>query len=133
MREFIRQQKIENTIARLEEFFIANRRRTVHMSEICEATGVSERTLRVYCREHLGLSPIRYIWLRRMQLARDTLLRAERKTVTVTEVATEYGFWELGRFSVNYRAIFGESPSATLLRPSQAVSSNALAESVQAA
>jgi AraC-like DNA-binding protein len=36
--------------------------------------------------------------------------------VTVTEVASDYGFGELGRFSVQYRALFGESPSASLHR-----------------
>ena len=35
----------------------------------------------------------------------------------VTRVATDHGFWELGRFSVAYRALFGESPSKSLRRP----------------
>jgi AraC-like DNA-binding protein len=32
----------------------------------------------------------------------------------VTDVATELGFLELGRFAVKYRQIFGETPSSTL-------------------
>ena len=63
------------------------------------------------------MGPVRYLWLRRMHLARRSLLRADAGTVNVTTVATEYGFWELGRFSVEYRALFGESPSAALRRP----------------
>jgi len=44
-------------------------------------------------------------------------LRADPATATVTRLATDHGFWELGRFSVAYRALFGESPSESLRRP----------------
>ena len=37
----------------------------------------------------------------------------------VTEIATCFGFAELGRFSVEYRKAFGESPSQTLNRVSR--------------
>jgi AraC-like DNA-binding protein len=65
------------------------------------------------------MSPTRYLWLRRMNLARRALLMADPAMATVTEVATNYGFWELGRFSVAYRSLFGESPSASLRRPAE--------------
>ena len=60
---------------------------------------------------------MRYLALRRMHLVRRALLHAIPSTTTVTRIATDHGFWELGRFSVNYRAMFGETPSATLQRP----------------
>lgn len=60
---------------------------------------------------------ISYLRLRRMHLVRRALLRAAPGSSTVTRIAADYGFWELGRFSIEYRARFGESPSATLRRP----------------
>jgi AraC-like DNA-binding protein len=104
-------------IARFEELLAASQGCPLYLAEICTAIGVSERTLRVCCHDHFGMGPIRYLWLRRMHLARHALMRADSTTSTVTEIATEFGFWELGRFSVAYRALFGETPSASLRRP----------------
>jgi len=51
-----------------------------------------------------------------MHLTRRALLLADPTAATVTEIATAHAFWELGRFAVAYRALFGESPSVTLRR-----------------
>jgi AraC-like DNA-binding protein len=99
---------------RFEELLDARPDEPLYIPEICAAAGVGERSLRAYCQEHLGMSPHRYLWLRRMNLARRALVHADAKTTTVTGIATHYGFGELGRFAVSYRALFGESPSATL-------------------
>jgi AraC-like DNA-binding protein len=103
-------------VTRFEEFLEANPNKPLYLPEICAAINTAERTLRVACEEHLGMGPIRYLALRRMHLARRALLRA-KPSITVTQVATDHGFWELGRFAVAYRALFGESPSETLHRP----------------
>ena len=105
-------------VARLEEFLETRSDEPLYLAEICAAIGVAERTLRAACEEHLGMGPIRYLTLRRMHLARRALLRADPLKATVTQIATDYGFWELGRFSVAYRALFGESPLDSLRLPS---------------
>jgi AraC-like DNA-binding protein len=106
-------------IERFEQLLAANRDRPLYLAEICAATGVSERTLRACCQEHLGMGPMQYLRLRRMHLARHALMLADPAVSTVTEIATGFGFCELGRFSVEYRALFGESPSTSLQRPSE--------------
>jgi AraC-like DNA-binding protein len=104
-------------IDRFEAFLESNPDRPLYLTEICSAIGAAERTLRAACEEHLGMGPIRYLTLRRMHLVRRALLRADPSNTTVTCVVTDHGFWELGRFSVAYRALFGEPPSDTLRRP----------------
>ena len=67
--------------------------------------------------------PCRWSFIRmpdRELLRYGRALRALRdatpEATTVTDIATRFGFWQLGRFSVEYHALFGESPSATLRR-----------------
>jgi AraC-like DNA-binding protein len=102
---------------RLEDTLAAKSGETLYMAELCAAVGATYWTLRDCCLEYLGVSPKRYLWMRRMNLARLALWSADPEKTTVTEIATNYGFWELGRFSVAYRSLFGEPPSAALRRP----------------
>jgi len=87
--------------------------------ELCTVIGASERTLRICCQEQLGVSPKRYLLLRRMHLARRALRESAPMESTVTEVATRYGFWQFGRFAGEYKALFGELPSASLAREAE--------------
>jgi AraC-like DNA-binding protein len=101
---------------RFERVLEENLDRPLYMNEICAAVGVTARTLQLHCQEVLGTSPHRYLWLRRMHQARRALSLANAAATTVTQIATDHGFWELGRFSVAYGRLFGEAPSATLRR-----------------
>jgi AraC-like DNA-binding protein len=88
----------------------------IFIPELCTAIGASERTLRMCCQEHLGVSPKRYLMLRRMHLVRRGLRESAPTATTVTEIATRYGFWQFGRFAGEYKSLFGELPSITLGR-----------------
>ena len=102
---------------RLEEVLTSAPDRPLYMPQLCATVGASYTTLRDCCQDYLGMSPKRYLWLRRMHLVRRALRIADAEKTTVTEIATDYGFWELGRFAVAYRSLFGEVPSAALRRP----------------
>jgi AraC-like DNA-binding protein len=105
-------------MARFEQLLQAQSDEPLYMTDICAGIGVSERTLRQHCQDQLGMSPHRYLWLRRMNLANRALAHTDPAAKTVTEIANDHGFAELGRFAVSYRKLFGESPSVTLRRAS---------------
>ena len=102
------------TMRRFRSFVEDNADRAIYIGEISAAVGVSGRALRACCKEYLGMGATQYLTLRRMHLVRSSLCFNSPTTSTVTEAATCYGFWELGRFSVNYKALFGEHPVQTL-------------------
>jgi AraC-like DNA-binding protein len=89
----------------------------LYIPELCKEIGTSLRTLNACCREHLGMGPKHYLVLRRMHMLRRALRLSNPGETTVTEIATRYGFWQFGRLAVEYRALFGEVPSATLAQP----------------
>jgi AraC-like DNA-binding protein len=86
--------------------------------DLCDAIGVTDRTLRKCCFDFLGMSPSQYIRLRRLNLAHVALQHADPMTSKVSKAAMRYGFSEPGRFAASYRTTFGETPSATLRRAS---------------
>jgi AraC-like DNA-binding protein len=88
----------------------------LYLLEVCKAIGVSERTLRMCCQEQLGMSPKQFLIRRRMNMVRRDLTRASFTVTTVTAIATQYGFWDFGRFAGTYKSLFGELPSAVLAR-----------------
>jgi len=87
---------------------------------LCELIGVTDRTLRSCCAEFIGISPQRYMLLRRLKQVRAALFDADPGTASVAELARHHGFTQLGRFAGMYRAVFGEPPSTTLGRVPQA-------------
>jgi AraC-like DNA-binding protein len=109
----------KEVLDRLEGVILRTPHRPVDVTEACSAIGVAGRTLRACCHAFLGMGPSQYMLRRRMALARVALMEADAEQDSVTCIAGRFGFWELGRFAVTYRALFGESPSKTLRRPAE--------------
>jgi AraC-like DNA-binding protein len=108
-----------NLVQRAEVLALADLDKPLHVATLAHTLAVSERTLRKAFKNAYGLSPCRHLRMLRLSRVRRALLSAHDHVVTVTKIATEFGFAELGRFSVEYRKVFGESPSVTLRRASR--------------
>jgi transcriptional regulator GlxA family with amidase domain len=88
----------------------------LRIADICRAVLVDRRTLLRAFRAVCHDTPSHYLHEMRLRAARQMLASAHPMSTSVTEVATQCGFAELGRFAAVYRTAFGEYPSATLRR-----------------
>jgi AraC-like DNA-binding protein len=91
-------------------------------STLCELGGVGERTLQYAFRERFGLTPAAFLKVRRLTAVRNALeRRAGSPTVSVGDLAADFGFWHTGQFAADYRRAFGETPSQTVEQASRAL------------
>ena len=105
----------EEAVERAEAYMRAHAGSRVPLSRLCRIVGLSERGLRNAFYGVRGVSPKRSILAERLRDVRSALSQSEtRQTTTVASIATDYGFYELGRFAGVYKEAFGEAPSDTL-------------------
>ena len=86
------------------------------LAEMAAAGGVSVRTLSNAFRSIHGTSPMAWVKMLRLEKARADLISADHRERSVADIATRWGFFHLGKFAVDYRKAFYESPSETLRR-----------------
>ena len=113
-------RRLETTVTprnvrRAVDYIDAHLDQAITIADIVKATGVAGRTLFKHFKDFKGVSPMRYLRNARLLQVREALSRAEPEE-SVTAIAASWGFGHLGRFSIEYRRRFGESPSETLRR-----------------
>jgi AraC-like DNA-binding protein len=96
----------------LEKYIKARLCAPVSLGDLAIATGVSVRSLNTLCHQHYGVAPMDLLRNIRLDAARQRL--QETDSSNVTDVAFEFGFAHLGRFSAYYKNRFGELPKHTL-------------------
>lgn len=101
---------------RAQNYIETHYRGPVRTEDVCRATNVSVRTLQSRFREYFGLTISDYLKMTRLDAARRELVSAHPTEETVASIALRHGFTHLGRFSIEFRSRFGESPKETLRR-----------------
>ncbi len=86
----------------------------IHVVELARAAGVSERTLHRLFWKYFHMGPKRYSKVRQLNLVRRAIRQNHATPVSITGILTEHGVTEFGRFAIEYKALFNESPAETL-------------------
>ncbi len=89
-------------------------RKPVSAFELAQSSGVSQKALESSFKQVMGITPGKYLVISRLNEAHHALASGEKGKTTVTEIANAHGFSHVGRFTRNYKRIFGELPSQTL-------------------
>ena len=103
----------DTRLTRIEDYMRSRLFAPISLADLARVAEVSPRTLNVLCHRHRGVAPMVLLRNLRLEAARNKLISDPR--ASVTEVAMEYGFGHLGRFSAYYRERFGELPRQTSL------------------
>jgi len=85
----------------------------IRIPDVCLALRVSRRELEYAFRSTFDTSPREFLHKLRLNTIRRALRHAD-PTNSIIGIAFDYGITHLGRFSADYRALFGEKPSDTL-------------------
>jgi AraC-like DNA-binding protein len=99
----------------VEELIESNWQDAIDIDRLAERAGVSARTLFRAFQRTRGYSPMVFAKKVRLERARDFLMSGD-PSVSVTDVALQCNFSNMGHFSRDFHQAFGERPSETLLR-----------------
>ncbi|MBV8489602.1 MAG: helix-turn-helix domain-containing protein [Candidatus Eremiobacteraeota bacterium] len=103
-------------VRKCEEFVIEHIDSNPSLLDLSKISGFRLRSLINAFRAVTGLSPMAYLKRQRLNAVRRALVEADPTSTRIIDVAANWGFWHMGHFTADYRALFGETPSETLKR-----------------
>ena len=107
-----RQLRRQELVHRVRELVFEHPEQPLSVAELCTRLHVTRRTLQNGFQEALGTSPATYLRTVRLNAVRRAL-RTQGTKATIADTAARWGFWHMGHFSQDYKALFGETPSQT--------------------
>ena len=105
-----------DTVAKALKYARGQKWEGLQVADLALAADVTSRTLLRTFRQQLGVGPASYLKLRQLNMVRRALRGKCEPSSNVTNIMSEHGVSEFGRFASEYKALFGERPSETVAR-----------------
>ncbi len=90
------------------------------VDDLCQRLHLTPRTLHNHFLGTVGTAPADFLRTVRLNACRRKLRQSAAGPAQVQEVAAQWGFFHMGRFSQAYKALFDELPSQTLRQSGRA-------------
>jgi len=104
------------TFEQIADYIRQNLKEDISSDELARRVHMSPRSLYGLFERTVGLTPNRYIRQKKLERVHACLSDETCGYRNITELAMDYGFLHLGRFSEIYRKQFGELPTDTFKR-----------------
>ena len=104
----------EKTALEVKSFLLNSLEETITIQSLVEQFKTSDKTLETSFKSLFGITPKHFINLLKLNKAHEDLHHADALTTNVSDIAIKWGFSHFGRFSKEYKLLFGVLPSETL-------------------
>ncbi|CAI8862815.1 XylDLEGF operon transcriptional activator 3 [Pseudomonas chlororaphis] len=104
------------TFEAIADYIERNLKQDIGCEELAQQAQMSLRSLYALFERNARTTPMRYIRQKKLERIHACLRDPSCNVRNITELAMDFGFLHLGRFSESYRKQFGELPSDTLRR-----------------
>lgn len=111
---FLKPSRRSKLIIRAEQNMLANLDKPLTLKQLAEDLESSSSALSYGFQDLFGLSPMRYLKVRRLNAVRQHLKASEPENCTIAILASQFGFYHANHFTKDYKTMFGELPSETL-------------------
>lgn len=100
----------------VKKFMLEHAHENISMDHLVHIAGVSKTKLHEQFQHYYGASPIAFLKKYRLQQIHKALIHPQNHAISISQLAYDWGFTHLGRFSQEYKEEFGEKPSETKLK-----------------
>ncbi|MBX2858956.1 MAG: helix-turn-helix domain-containing protein [Cellvibrionaceae bacterium] len=102
----------KHTVDTARSYIAGNVGEAITITDLCRHTSVSQRTLHYSFESILGISPIHYLRITRLNEVRRRLSHCD-ESQNIFDIASQWGFWHMSQFAKDYKNLFAEYPSET--------------------
>ncbi|MEB3340864.1 helix-turn-helix domain-containing protein [Okeania sp.] len=111
---FLKPSRRAKLIAQAEKKMLAHLEQPLTLKQLAENLESSSSALSYGFQDLFGMSPIRYLKVRRLNAVRQHLKASDPESCVIVTTASQFGFYNASHFAKDYKAMFGELPSETL-------------------
>ncbi|NES79666.1 MAG: helix-turn-helix transcriptional regulator [Okeania sp. SIO1H6] len=115
-KSFLKASRREKLIAQAEKEMLTDLEKPLTLKQLAQNLGSSSCALSFGFKDLFGVSPMRYLKVRRLNAVRQLLKAREPENCTISILASKFGFYSPCHFTQDYKAMFGELPSETLAK-----------------